>query len=632
MFFLNLGLGELIGLFSAISAGVVALYLLDRSRRRQTVATLRFWRPAEIPSQVQQRRRIQQPISMILQIIGIGLLLLALAGVRLGQQPTGARDHVLILDSSAWMGARLRQGLLIDEARAQARAWLKTVASTDRVMVVRADSVSAPATRFETNREVIERAIRETQPGATALNLAEAIRFAKQSGAGGELVLVTAGRIAEGDLPAELPPNLRVLGVTTPTSNCGLRKIGLRRSSEDPDAWEIFVTAKNYGTAPQNVTLALQFAGTPVGSKQLNLKPVTEQEATFLFKTRAAGLLEARLFSQGDAFPQDDRASFELPNERQLRVDVYSADASLLKPMLAANPNVAATFLAPGAVKPENAPQPDLVIYDRYAPPAAASVNSIWIEPPGQLSPVPVAKNESKAVVTGWTSDAILGAGLHSRDLELDSAMTFRTAPGDIAVASVDAGPVVVARPGQKNKTVVMGFHPLRTKVKYALAAPLLFANVLRWLAPDSFRRWQLTGSHPGTVNVKLPPQTDAKQLRVLTGDGGSIPYTIDDGSLVFYANQPGTVRVIDGDRESVYSLTVPEVGDVMWQIPTGVKRGIPKRTAVEAVARDIWYWFALAGLGCLIAEWFLYGKHRALLRGASKTTPGSGGMLRRAS
>src|SRR5437868_2607882 len=124
MFFLNLGMGEFLALFTAISAGVVALYLLDRSRRKQTVATLRFWRPAEMPSQQQQRRRITQPWSMLLQILGIALLLLALAGPRIGQQlAQGAtRDHVLILDSSAWMGARMRQGTLMDDARAQARA------------------------------------------------------------------------------------------------------------------------------------------------------------------------------------------------------------------------------------------------------------------------------------------------------------------------------------------------------------------------------------------------------------------------------------------------------------------------------------------------------------------------------
>ena len=621
MFFLNLGMGEFLALFSAISAGVVALYLLDKSRRKQTVATLRFWKPADMPSQVQQRKRITQPWSMLLQILGILFLLLALAGVRIGQQSTGtARDHVLIMDSSAWMGARLAQrgGTLLDEARVQARAWLKTIPSTDRVMVVRADAVAAPVTRFESNRTIIEQAIRETQPSASALNLGEALRFAKQTGGGGEIVLATSGRIATGELPSPLPTNLRVLTVTGPYANVGLHKIGLLRSVTDPDAWEIFVTAKNYGPEQKNVTLALQFAGTPVGSKQFSLKPLSEQEATFVFKTRAAGVVEARLLSNRDAFPQDDRASFELPNQRQLRVAVYSTEPALLKPLLAANPNVSATFLAPSAYTTDLKEKPDVVILDRFAPPTPPQQDSIWIEPPAAQSPVPVTANYTKVKITSWTSDPILGAGLRTHDLELDSSLGFRPSADDITIAATDSGPVLVARPG-KLKTIVMGFHPERSRVKYELAAPLLFANILRWIAPESFRRWQLTGGNVGTVNVKLAPHTDPAQVKVLGGDGSIIPYTIDGDSLRFYSSSPGTVRILTGERESVYSLTVPEVGDVMWQIPTNVKRGVPRRTPIENIARDIWYWLALAGLGCLLAEWLIYGKHRARLKAAAQ-------------
>ena len=63
---------------------MVALYLLDRSRRRQMVATLRFWVAAEQPTVVTRRKRIQQPLSLMLQLISIALLLLAIAQLRLG--------------------------------------------------------------------------------------------------------------------------------------------------------------------------------------------------------------------------------------------------------------------------------------------------------------------------------------------------------------------------------------------------------------------------------------------------------------------------------------------------------------------------------------------------------------------
>ena len=76
MFLLNLGLGEFLVLFGAVTGIAVALYLLDRSRRRVVVATLRFWKPAEHPPDIRRRRRIQQPVSLLLQLLGMLLLLL----------------------------------------------------------------------------------------------------------------------------------------------------------------------------------------------------------------------------------------------------------------------------------------------------------------------------------------------------------------------------------------------------------------------------------------------------------------------------------------------------------------------------------------------------------------------------
>ncbi|HWC01108.1 MAG TPA: hypothetical protein VG672_30595, partial [Bryobacteraceae bacterium] len=66
MYFLNLTLGQFLVLFGSVSAVMVALYLLDRSRRKQVVSTLRFWMAAEQPTVVVRRKRIQQPFSLIL--------------------------------------------------------------------------------------------------------------------------------------------------------------------------------------------------------------------------------------------------------------------------------------------------------------------------------------------------------------------------------------------------------------------------------------------------------------------------------------------------------------------------------------------------------------------------------------
>jgi hypothetical protein len=263
MSFLNLSLGELIGLAGAISAGIVALYLLDRSKRKQLVATLRFWSQADVRTELKHRRRIQQPWSLLLQIVSILLLLLAVAGPRWGGDENAFRDHVVILDTSAWMGARVRQGTLIDEARASARAYIKSLPSRDRVMIVRADALATPATAFESNRQALDEAIRLSQPGASALNLEQAFEFAQraqklQSQRAGEIVFAGAGRVAEDEAAlAQVPSNLRVLPVNATQENVGLRKIGLRRSPASPDTWNIFVAVRNYGARPHNIELTL---------------------------------------------------------------------------------------------------------------------------------------------------------------------------------------------------------------------------------------------------------------------------------------------------------------------------------------------------------------------------------------
>src|SRR5215475_7843868 len=114
MYFLNLSLAQFLTVFGAVAAVSVALYLLDRSRRRQVVSTLRFWVAAEQPSVVARRRRIQQPWSLVLQLISMALLLLALAELRFGSPGPAGRDHVLIVDTSAWMSARSGNRTLMD--------------------------------------------------------------------------------------------------------------------------------------------------------------------------------------------------------------------------------------------------------------------------------------------------------------------------------------------------------------------------------------------------------------------------------------------------------------------------------------------------------------------------------------
>ncbi len=129
-------------------------------------------------------------------------------------------------------------------------------------------------------------------------------------------------------------------------------------------------------------------------------------------------------------------------------------------------------------------------------------------------------------------------------------------------------------------------------------------------MAPEIFRSWELTAGTVGTVDVELESETDPSTVHVATEDGRRLPFTVEGRTLRFFAGTPGIVRVLTGDREMVYSLTLPQPGDVVWK-PSSGKRGLPGRGPSEPSSRDIWQWLALLGGLGLLADWILFGRMR---------------------
>jgi len=619
MYFLNLSLGQFLALTAAISVPTVLLYLLGRSRRKQVVATLRFWVPSDQPAVVQRRKKIQQPLSLILQLVSMLLLLLAIAQLRVGTSLATPRSHVLILDTSAWMAAAspvAARRTLMDDARDKARAYVKSLPVSDRVMLVRADGLATPATSFELDRGKLERGILQSEPGATALNLEQALGFAQHEQdlspyRTGEITYVGPGRIA-GEAPAATPPkNLRVLPVADSIENCGLRKIAVRRSPTDPDVWDIYASVRNYGAMPRAVTLSLVFGGAPAGARKLNVPANAEREITFAYRTRSGGLLEAALRPH-DAFPADDHAVLELPAEPALAVTIYSNEPDLLQPVFAALPRVHAAFRPVGQYRATG--NGGLVILDRFRPPQPPVGNAIWIQPPAGASPVPVRDTLENVPFDRWCSGSPLCNGLRAKDLRLPTTLVFDAAPDDIKIGQVQKGPVIVARSGP-SKAAVFGFHPALSDLRYELATPLLFGNILRWMSPELFRRSSAAASSAGMVTMQLDSDVGAGEIAVTQQDGTPLPFTTHGDTLRFFSGNPGTVQVLAKDRETAYSLTLPEMWNAKWSAPAGAKRGLPGYRVPAAFSRDLWELLAVLGGIGLIVEWLLYGRSEGRMR-----------------
>ena len=628
MSFLNLSLPELLTLFGTIAGLVVTLYLLDRVRHRHVVTSLRFYNVAGDSPRARHRRHIQQPWSLLLQLLSMALLLLAAAQVRLGSGPGARRDHILILDTSAWMSALSPRSTpsrpldLMDEARVAAWRWVGTLPLADRVMVVRADALATPVTSFETNRTVLRRAIAESRPGAGTLSVARALEFAAQARAevsgSGEIVYAGAGRTLRDELPAaDNAAGLRLLRTAGPQEHCGLERVGVRRSPQDPEVWQILIAAHNYGPTPRTVAIETTFGGALAGVSRLRLGPASDQTVTLTLRTRAEAQLDVRL-TPADAFTADQHAVLELPALRVAEVAVYSDEPDLLRPVFASIRNVHATFQPTSAWNPATSAQ--IVVLDRFAPPQPPAKDAIWIAPPSASSPIPVRDTAENAKLRRWNAGT-LGAGLRTHP-NLSRTLLFRPADSDITVAETDSGAAMVARDGPV-KTVVLGFDPLASDMRYDLATPLLFANAVRWMAPFAFRSQELSAASVGSFDVDLGTAVDPSAVSVSEASGHPVSWTIDGSELRFFTADPGIVHVGVPDRDMIYSLTLPSPGDAVW-LPRNAIFGLPPRHLPIPPPRDIWYWLAVLGAIGLIADWVVYARGSRVMPRTGNAQPAS--------
>ena len=108
-------------------------------------------------------------------------------------------------------------------------------------------------------------------------------------------------------------------------------------------------------------------------------------------------------------------------------------------------------------------------------------------------------------------------------------------------------------------------------------------------------------------MDQDTPPQA----VRVTSQDGSPVPFTVRDRTLDFFSGVPGPVRVVAADREYLYSLTLPEIGDTRWEPPADAPKGMPRFSLGLDTATDLWRWLALAGGAGLLAEWILFGHFR---------------------
>lgn len=629
---LNLTLGQFLAVFVPLAGALVALYFYDRSRRRLVVSTLRFWPRRPAPPKTRRHKKLQQPLSLLLQILAMLLLLLAVADLRFGSFGGPRRHHVLILETSAWMNAAAAggNGALMDEARLRAVSYLRAIPASEPVMLIRADGLPTPATPFTIDREVMLAAIGESQAGFTAANLGGALELARSAlqlatdaggvsqgllermsaGTVGEVAFVGSARVLRRDaaqIRTSGIPALRLIEVGEGMEDAGIRQFTAQRSAEEPGRWRVVAQVANHSREVKTLRLDVRFNTAALGYRTVRVGPESEQAVEFTVRTQSPGALEAVL-GPADVFAGDNTARIDLPAYQPRPIEVYSDRAARWRPLAASILSVEPSFRRTAEFG-KSAGERTVRVFDRFLPREPLSGAAVFVEPPRENSPIAVARQVSNVRITRWGAPHSLADGLNDADFLLPRAEVFQLSAGDVAIAECAAGPVIVLREEAGRRSVFVGFDLLDEKLQGRLSTPLLFANIVRWFAPEVFRGRAVQASAPGLIEWEMPPVREA-DVQVVSSEDEQIPWRLVDNRLRLFAGRPGVVTIRTPEQESRLNLTLPEVGNARWEPPEGILRGVPPPASGALLAGvALWPWLSLLALGILAVDWRYYGR-----------------------
>jgi hypothetical protein len=626
----GLSAGAAGGLALAGALALTSLYLLKLRRRRVVVPFAQLWIPQAGDRRSERwARRLRRWLSLAVQLLLFGLILLAAADPQPAAADRAGRSVVILIDRSASMSAADEPETRLGAARIRARALVDGLGAADRALVASFATGVIAESGFESDGARLRRAIAAVGPSEEPGDLPRALAFAAAVLRGRPrptVILVSDGAFSEDARraadPALAAVDLRYAPVGRRARNVGILAFAARRYPADPSTVEAALTLQNFGPAPAPVTVEVTAGADrlPVERVRLTLAPGERRRHLLPDVAAPDARLEARLLHAApgdDDLTLDDRTYAVVPARPRLRVlRIGPPNLYLDGALLSLGEGVVVRRAPAAAAETTRAswPRYDVVIFDGLAPaPVPDAGRFLYLEPRGAGSPFGDRGVLRDPLIAETKRGHALLRHLDLADVNIAEARRFALAPGDVAVAGSFGTPLIAARERAGLRVAALAFDVRRSDLPMRAAFPLLVANALAWLAggeggaaatggADGAAATAQTGT---SARVAVPRGAAALEVRDPTGTRAAWPVAGDVAEVPitragFYT--VGTQTIGANLADAIESATAPAA-----KLTLGGRALAPPDPPAARRGRPVAMVALLLATALLLLEWWSY-------------------------
>lgn len=614
---------------------LLALYFLKLKRQSVEVSSTLLWKRCLEDLHVNSPfQRLRRSLLFLLQLLVISALILAVWRPRCRSVDTPGGNLLVFVDVSASMNAREDGETRLDRAKDDALKLLDSLKSGDRMMVVTFATRAVTLQRFTSDRAILESQIRSIRPTSLPTDLARTLSTAHalaESLPTAEVYFLGDG--CYGDL-AGLPEEakrlrLHFMGKAQDADNVGITTADVGRTFGAKPRTEISAVVQSFAREERQLTLTLFHEDVPVDAREVTVPAGETLPVIFDVSELAPGMV--RLAIDGtDALPDDDQVYLEISEPRQTSVVVVGEENEWLDWALASSSRVAyrrvsRSEFASDAIQEElRAASSPVIIYDRWVPEEIPRFPALFIgcHPPFPEGVPPPQTVEAPLIIDHDYSHPI-NRFLAYRSMRVKKSLVFEAAENYHSLVDAEKGSVIGVltrelEDGSASPAVLIGFNLLESRWPVSHHSfPIFFTNALAWLGlrySDEKSRWRTgeplvyafsrgderaDGSSDG-YEIRAP---DGSTHRAERESDGAVVFGGSDAVGVYDLRQGADVvarfgvALLSEAESNLRPLPDIDLGDVRVEISAGLTEQ----------SRDLWMWIALAALGIMILEWFIY-------------------------